>query len=794
MNRNYRVLELDKILELLAIETSSEQAAEIARGLEPATDFDEAKRRMDDTFAAYKLMASFGSPSFSGIKNIKDAVRRAESGAALSMRELLDIANTLQAVRRLREWRSGCEGAKTCLDGRFNSLAPNKYLEEKIKKSIISEEEVADDASPLLNDIRRKMRSASSSIRETLDKMVRSPGYQRFLQEPIVTIRGGRFVVPVKSEHRGDIPGLIHDTSSSGATVFIEPMAVVEANNEIRLLISKEQHEIERILMSLSAEVAGFADAIIGSYQTLVELDFIFAKARLAYKMKATEPQLTDDGRVYLKNARHPLLDQKTAVPIEIGIGDKFDTLIITGPNTGGKTVSLKTIGLLTLMAMCGLMIPADDGSVVSVFDSLYADIGDEQSIEQSLSTFSAHIKNIIGILNSAGSRSLVLLDELGAGTDPVEGAALATAIIEHLRAKGAKTVATTHYAELKAYAINTPGVENASCEFDVSTLRPTYRLLVGVPGRSNAFEISKRLGMDKALVDRARELVSSENQSLESVVVKLEEQRQALEGELDEARSMRMSAEAALKEAEQKLAEMNKMRQKEIDKAKSEAIRIIERARREAESLVVELDKIRKEKAAADFAKKSHEAKIRIKSRLKELEASIDPVVDKIEDNYTLPRPLEPGDEVIIADIDKKAVVLSPADDSGNVLVQAGIVKTRINQNNLRLVQQKSGSSVQPAGRPGAQTGGTSRASRKVQTEIDLRGMTTDEGILELDRFISDALMAGLTMVTVIHGKGTGALRSAVQEFLKNHRSVKSFRLGRYGEGESGVTIVEMV
>jgi len=791
MDRNYRVLELDKILELLSKETSCEQAAGLAKGLEPSHDLNEVKRRIADTTAAYKLMASFGSPSFGGIKNITGPLRRAEAGATLSMRELLDIAETLKVIRALKDWRSNCTGSETCLDDRFDALVPNKYLEEKITSCILSEDEVADNASSELNDIRRKMRNTALSVREKLDKLIRSPGYQKFLQEPIVTIRGGRFVVPVKSEYRGEVPGLIHDTSSSGATVFVEPMAVVQANNELRLLMSKEQLEIERILKSLSSEAGSFADAIIGSYETLVELDFIFAKARLGYKMKASEPLLTDEGRISLRKARHPLLDPKTAVPIDVGLGDEYDTLIITGPNTGGKTVSLKTIGLLTLMAMCGLMIPANDGSVVSVFESLYADIGDEQSIEQSLSTFSAHMTNIISILKSAGSRSLVLLDELGAGTDPVEGAALATAIIEHLRGKGAKIVATTHYAELKAYAINTPGVENASSEFDVATLRPTYRLLVGVPGRSNAFEISERLGIDKRLVDRARELVSSENQTLEEVVIKLEERRQALEKELEQARRMRISAEEAAKAAEQKLVEINKMREKEIEKAKSEALRIVDRARAEAESLISELDALRREKAAADFAAKSHEAKIRLRAKLKGLEESIDPVVDRIKEDYVLPRPLKPGDEVIVIDIDKKGVVLSKADSNGNVLVQAGIIKTRINQSNLRLIEQKQ--EVKAAAQPKGFKTGTSRATRDVRTEIDLRGMATDEGILELDRFISDALMSGLSQITIIHGKGTGALRAAVHKFLKSHKSVKNFRLGTYGEGETGVTIAEI-
>lgn len=792
MNRNYRVLELDKILELLADETSCDDAAALARELEPSADLWETQRRMADTSAAYMLMARFGSPSFSQIKNVTGALRRADMGASLSMRELLDIAETMRIIRSLHDWHKNCLGADTCLDDRFNALSPNKYLEEKIRAAIISEEEMSDSASPVLNDIRRKMRAASSRVREKLDKMIRSPEYQKSLQDPIVTIRGGRFVVPVKSEHRGEVPGLIHDTSSSGATVFVEPMAVVEANNELRVLLSKEQTEIERILAALSAEAGSFAVSIIEDYKILVELNFIFAKARLAYKMKASVPVLTDDRHILLRKARHPLLDQNKAVPIDVELGGKYDTLIITGPNTGGKTVTIKTIGLLTLMAMCGLMPPVGDGSIFSVFDTVYADIGDEQSIEQSLSTFSAHTTNLICILDEADDTSLVLMDELGAGTDPVEGAALATAVIERLRLKGSRIAATTHYAELKAYAINTRGVENGSCEFDVTTLRPTYRLLVGVPGRSNAFAISERLGMDSTLVNRARELVSSENQKLEDVVTKLEERRRTLESELEQARTMRASAQSAGQKAEQQLTELNRLKEKEIERAKKEARRIVERARAEAEQLISELDSLRKEKNATDFAIKAQEAKSRLRSKLRAVEDAIDPVVQKSKGHYKLPRSLKAGDDVLIADIDKKGVVLSPPDGSGNVLVQAGIIKTRVSLDNLRLLEKKA---VESAVSTSVRTikNGLSRAARSVQTEIDLRGKLTDEGILELDRFIDDALLSGIGQITVIHGKGTGAMRAAVHRHLRTHRSIKSFRLGVYGEGENGVTIVEL-
>ncbi|HIW72736.1 MAG TPA: endonuclease MutS2 [Firmicutes bacterium] len=808
MNRNHKALELDKILELLANETSCDDAAGLARALEPSADLAEARRRMADTAAAVMLMARFGSPSFGGAQNVANALRRAEAGASLSTRELLQVAETLRVIRSLHEWRAHCAGVETCLDDRFDVLTPNKYLEEKINAAILSEEEIADGASPELAAIRRKMRAASGRVREQLDKMIRSPAYQKLLQDPIVTIRGGRFVVPVKAEHRGEVAGLVHDTSASGATVFVEPMAVVEANNELRVLSSREEAEIERILAALSAEAGSFAQGIIADYRVLVELNLIFAKGRLAYKMKAAEPKLTDDGHILLRHARHPLIDPKKAVPVDVELGGGFDTLVITGPNTGGKTVTLKTLGLLSLMAMCGLMPPVDDGSSLSVFREVLADIGDEQSIEQSLSTFSAHMTNLIRILEEAGEGSLVLLDELGAGTDPVEGAALATAILERLRGQGARIAATTHYAELKAYAVHTPGVENGSCEFDVATLRPTYRLLVGTPGRSNAFAISERLGMDHALVDRARQLVSGENRRLEDVVVALEERRQNLERELAEAHAARARAEAAGQRAQAGLEELDRLREKELDKARNEARRIVERARSEAHQLMDELDELRRQKNAAEFASKAQAAKSQLRSRLRTMEEAADPVARRRQEEYTLPRPLKAGDTVRIAEIDKQGVVLAPPDDAGMVQVQAGIIKTRVPVTGLRLVDEtrtaleggavseKKGG-VRPltgAGGPARpERGVVSRARREARMEIDLRGKMTDEGILELDRFLDEALLCGLDQVTVIHGKGTGALRAAVQQHLKTHPSVKSFRLGVYGEGENGVTVVQL-
>ncbi len=793
MDRDMIALELDKVLELLAKETSCADAAQLARELVPVPYRKEAERLLDETDAACRLMAGFGSPSFGALKNTANALRRAAAGAVLSLRELLDIGETLRVIRSLAEWYAHCAGAQTVLDDRFHTLSPNKYLEDRINTTVVSEEEIADGASPLLADLRRKKRAASARIREQLDHMVRSPAYQKLLQDPIVTIRDGRFVVPVRVEHRSEVPGLVHDTSASGATVFIEPMSSVEANNELRVLESKEEAEIERILAALSAEVGSFADGIIADYTAVTELDLIFAKARLAYRMKAMRPALTDDGHILLHGARHPLLDPQKAVPINVELGGAFDTLVITGPNTGGKTVTLKTLGLLTLMVMCGLLPPVRDGSSLSVFDRVLADIGDEQSIEQSLSTFSAHMTNLIRILKEADDRTLVLTDELGAGTDPVEGAALAIAILERLRQQGARIAATTHYAELKAFALNTPGVENGSCEFDVATLRPTYRLLIGTPGRSNAFAISRRLGMDETLVDRAKELVSGDDRRLEETVVRLDERRQALERELKEARFAGEMADTHRKEAEAQLADARKKQEQVLENARAEARALVEKARNEAEQLIADLNALRREKDSADFAARTQDAQRQLRAKMRSLEEAVDPVTARPTEGYALPRPLKAGDDVRIVDIDKKGVVVTPPDKNGMTEVQAGIIRTRVPVSNLRLLD-RSGRTVQKGQKPPAvRMTLESRASRSAKSELDLRGKSVEEALYETDAFIDGAVMAGLGTVTLIHGKGTGALRAAIHAHLKGHPSVKRFRLGVYGEGETGVTVVEL-
>ncbi|MGI6255787.1 MAG: endonuclease MutS2 [Acutalibacter sp.] len=783
MDKHYRALELDKVLEMVAQECSSGDGAQLARELTPVHTAAEAQWLLQETDAAFVAMAKFGAPSFYGMKNVTNPLRRAQAGGGLGLRELLDIGGTLRTIRGLTQWWGKSENVRTALTGRFEVLAPNKYLEEKIFACIVNEEEVADNASPALANIRRKIRAASQRVREQLDKLIRSPGHQKHLQESIVTQRGGRYVVPVKAEFRGEVPGLVHDTSSSGATVFIEPMSVVELNNEIRVLRSDEQDEISRILLELSGEAGSFADSIIDSYKYAVELDLIFAKAQVAYKMKAVVPQVGEDGKIVLHAARHPLIDKNKVVPTDITLGVNFDTLIITGPNTGGKTVALKTIGLLTLMAMCGLMLPVGEGSRVSVFRHILADIGDEQSIEQSLSTFSSHMVNIIKIFEVADNSSLILLDELGAGTDPVEGAALAEAIIQELRGRGVRLACTTHYAELKAYAIQTTGVENGSCEFDVATLRPTYRLLIGVPGKSNAFAISQRLGMSQRIVDRARELVSQESNAFEQVVGRLEEDRRRMEDEFQRLRESAEKAQQNAQEAQRLKEEAEAQAKKEVERARQEASLIVQKTRQRADALVNELEELRRQKNKALSA----EQKARLRSGMKELEGAADPVHRRQDDNYKLPRPLQVGDDVLIYDIDKDATVLELPKD-GTVLVQAGIIKTRVPLENLRLMSKRQMKKKNP-GRTVTKNVSTPEGA----TSLDLRGQTVEEALMEVDSFLDRASRMHVSQVTIIHGKGTGALRAAVQQHLRRCSQVKSFRLGTYGEGESGVTIAEL-
>lgn len=791
--RDLNALELPKVLEMLAGHTACPDAREAALSLKPETSLELAQSLLNQTRDAHMLLARFGGPAFGGLKNVNNALSRADAGSILNMKELLDIASVLHVIRSIVTWRSTNSGVETVLDVYFNALSPNKFLEDAITSAIVSEEEISDNASPLLQTIRRKIRNQESNIREKLDKLIRSSGNQKFLQENIITMRNGRFVVPVKNEHRGEIAGLVHDTSSSGATVFIEPAAVVEANNEIKVLQAQERDEIERILAELSAQCGEFANTIKNSYECAVELNVIFAKAQLAYKMNASVPILNDEGIIELNKARHPLISRDKVVPVNIRLGEDFDTLVITGPNTGGKTVSIKTLGLMSLMAMCGLMLPVSDRSRVSVFERVLADIGDEQSIEQSLSTFSAHMTNIIEILKIADGKSLVLIDELGAGTDPIEGAALATSILEKLHLLGAKIGATTHYAELKSYAVDTPRVENGSCEFDVATLRPTYKLLIGVPGKSNAFAISERLGMGSDVVERAKELVDTESTRFEDVYDKLENTRKAMEEEREKAAKILADAEHMKAEAAKQKEEMASLREKEIEKARGEAARIVDGARRESYALLAEIDKLKKEqkktKDAADLARRARSA---MKRGMEALDSAADPVMNLAEDEeYILPRELKIGDSILIASLGKQAEVTSLPDKKGEVGVVAGAIKTRVHISDLRLIEKQA--SKKSAPKRNNSSNFEARSTAKAETKVDLRGMTADEAIMTLDRYIDTAYRLGISEFTVVHGKGTGVLRSSVQQYLKGNSFIKSYRLGVYGEGENGVTIVQL-
>lgn len=789
MDKNLKALELDRVLEMLAREATCDDAKELALKLKPVNDIDEAQLLLSQTEDAYSLLARFGAPSFSGLKNVNNALSRAAAGGELNTSELLAIAGTLRAVRSLYEWYGHFSSVRTNLDFFFEGITVNKYLEAKIFSVIISEDEISDKASDELFEIRRKKRVKANSIREKLDGIIHSAHYQKFLQEPIVTQRNGRYVVPVKSENRADVPGLVHDMSASGATVFIEPVSVVDANNEIKILESREREEIRRILFELSTEAGSFSESIKSSYDSAVMLNLIFAKAHLAEKMKASMPLLNKDGIIELNKARHPLLNPETVVPTDIMLGGEFDTLVITGPNTGGKTVAIKTLGLLTLMAECGLLIPAGDNSRIAVFENVLVDVGDEQSIEQSLSTFSSHIVNIIDIMKQAGDNSLVLIDELGSGTDPIEGAALAVSIIEYLRAKGARIAATTHYAELKAYALETEGVSNGSCEFDVNTLRPTYKLLIGVPGRSNAFAISERLGMDKSVVEEAKKIVGNENRSFEAVLESLEATRLELEKEKERAERAVQAADRMRSKAQSEKDKIAQLKANELEKAKREAEKIINSAKRQSSDFLLKLEQLKKEAENSNATEVARKTRREIKNRLGEMQEIIDPreLAENWDEDYKLPRPVVKGDAVIIRGIGEGEVLEVGRE---KVLVQSGIFKTRVKMGDLMLTEKKK--KPKPVSQRSVYRT-TSRADADVTTELDLRGQTVDEALMNLGLFIDKCVLNNIPEIRIIHGKGTGALRSAVTQELRHHPNIKAFRLGVYGEGENGVTIAEL-
>ena len=789
-DKSIRTLELPRVLQMLADQAVSAEAKTRALAVRPETEPEEVLRLLDQTDAARTMIGLRGSPSFSGVKPVAQALDRADRGGGLNTRELLTIADLLTAARRAKEYFNADAAEKTAIDHLFLSLHGNRYLEEKIKRCIVDEDTIADAASTELADIRRHMRAAQAKSRQILQRIISSPSYSKVLQEAIITQRDGRFVVPVKAEHKGDLPGLVHDISSMGATLFVEPMGVVQANNEYIELEAKEQKEIERILAELSAEAAAHREDIQWDYDALVHLDLIFARGQLSYKMDAVRPEVRRDGAIRLRKARHPLLDAKTAVPIDIELGDAFDTLVITGPNTGGKTVSLKTLGLLTLMAQCGLHIPAGDRSAVSVYRRVLADIGDEQSIEQNLSTFSAHMVNIVAILKEVDRQSLVLFDELGAGTDPVEGAALAIAVIQHVRAAGARVAATTHYAELKTFAMTTAGVENASCEFDVETLSPTYRLLIGIPGKSNAFAISRRMGLPEAVIEAAQVQMSGESVRFEDVLTQLEAKRQALEKREQEADRLYRQREEDARKAREFREQMERAKENARSRGEAEAKRIVRDARSAADQVFAQLDQMRKEQAKAERAANTNEARAQLRRQLNEAEEAVTKHDARQEPIPKPSRPIRVGDLVEIPGVRTPAEVVSVGKD-GTLQLKSGILKMKAKSNEVRLIEEDERAARKPSA-PVRQS-----APRQLRTsasrELDIRGLETLEAEAVVENFLSAAVMGRLETVTIIHGKGTGALRKAVHDILRRNKAVKSFRLGVYGEGESGVTVVTL-
>ena len=786
--KSLNILELPTVLEMLAAEAVTDGGREACFKLRPSADRLEVKNRLAETSAAKEMMVVRGSPSLSGIKDIRPSLSRADLGGSLNTIELLNIARVLQCARLVKGYTSDDKLGKSCIDHLFAALHANRFLEEKITGSIVGEDEIADSASSELANIRRKIRAAGARVRDCLQKIISSPSYAKVLQEPIITMRSDRFVVPVKAECKGAIPGLVHDISASGATLFIEPMAAVKANNELRELAAKEKTEIDRILAELSADCASHAEDIASDYSYLITLDGIFARAKLSYKLNGIEPELREKG-VVLRRARHPLLPKDKAVPISLELGEDFDTLIITGPNTGGKTVTLKTIGLLNVMAQCGLHIPADDGSGVPVYRHVLADIGDEQSIEQNLSTFSAHMTNIVHILGECDADSLLLFDELGAGTDPTEGAALAIAVIEHARKLGADVAATTHYAELKVYATNENGIQNASCEFDVETLSPTYRLLVGVPGKSNAFAISERLGLSKDIIDDAKARIGVQNASFEATIEKLEQTRALLERDRAETAKKLREAEESAKKAAFLRAELSVRLEKADEKARRDAERIISDARRTAEDTFAELDEMRRKMNEDEQAQEVNRARSELRRKLNESQSKVKAKQpEKPAEDKKSAREVRAGDTVEIKSMGVKAEVVDVNPD-GSLNLRAGIMNVKLKPDDVYLIEGHAAKQKKQS----VTLAGSTAPRAAVSPEIDLRGMESIEAVNAAEQYIDSAVMGKLKTVTIIHGKGTGALRAAVQQMLKRNKAVKSYRLGRFGEGESGVTIVEL-
>ncbi len=794
-SKTLSTLEFDKIISMLVDCASTEGAKARSKTLVPTNDYDLIVERQTRTEDAKRLINAKGYPSFSAEERVVSASERAYKGAVLSPLELLEIASLLRSARMVLDYINTDKPFETSLDHIFARLMPNRNLEEKITRSILSEDMIADEASPELAEIRRKIRITNNKIKDTLQSFVGGVRL-KYLQENIVTMRNGRYVVPVKSEYRNEMKGLVHDTSASGATLFVEPMSVVEANNELKSLSAAEEHEIERILCELSAECGEASSVISLDYHNITELAFCFACATLAMQMKAEKPRIVKERRMELKKARHPLIPREKVVPIDVSVGKDFDTLIITGPNTGGKTVTLKTMGLFALMAQAGLQLPALETSEIGVFDEILVDVGDEQSIEASLSTFSSHMVNVADILRRVSPRSLVLFDELGSGTDPIEGAALAIAILEKTCAEGALTAATTHYAELKAYALETPRIQNASCEFDVETLRPTYRLIVGTPGKSNAFAISEKLGISDDIIARAGKLIERDNKRFEEVIERLDTNRIEMEKERDKAEKMRSEYEAFKRNAEEELKRKIAKSEEEIQKQTLKARQILDSARASSEFIFRQLEELRKQEDKDKRNEMMHTAREEMRKRMRESESlmsGIDIRDISFDEDYKLPRPLKVGDKVFLTTISKEGVVTALADKKGMIAVTSGVLKTKVTEDKLRLLDGKVKYVDSGAKSPVNEGKVKKTVVSTFKPELDVRGMIGDDAWFVVDKYLDDAVLANIPTVRIIHGKGTGALRAALWKYFKSDKRIKSFRHGEYGEGDAGVTVITL-
>ena len=782
-------LEYNKIIEQLIEHASSFSGKELCRRLKPMTDISSIRSAQDETATAFTRIVKKGRPSFSGCNPVNDSIRRLEIGGVLGSGELLRICKLLETAGRARAYgrHDNADEMEDCLDGYFEQLNPVTILVNEIRRCVIDEDEISDDASPGLKHVRRAMNQINDKVHATLSNMVNG-SLRTYLQDPIITMRGDRYCIPVKAEYRSQVSGMIHDQSATGSTLFIEPMAVVKLNNDLKELYGQEQEEIQKVLARLSADAAEYTTEIHTCYTILRQLDFIFAKGALALDMNASQPIFNTEGRIHIREGRHPLLDKKNVVPITLTLGDTFDLLIVTGPNTGGKTVSLKTVGLFTLMGQAGLHIPALDRSELAVFHDVYADIGDEQSIEQSLSTFSSHMTNIVSFLKQVDEHSLVLFDELGAGTDPTEGAALATSILNHLHSRGIRTMATTHYSELKVYALSTPGVENASCEFDVETLRPTYRLLIGIPGKSNAFAIASRLGIPDYIIEDAKTHLTEQDESFEDILTDLETSRKTLDKERETIAAYKREIERLKMETSQKQEKLEAQRDRILREANEKAHAILEDAKETADETMRNFHKFGKANISAAEMEKERE---RLRKKMAKTRSGMTPEPAKPKKQYK-PSDFKLGESVKVLSMNLTGSVVSLPDAKGNLDVQMGILRSKVNISDLEIIDEKPNYLQKTAKRTGK---GKIKMNKSltVATEINLLGKTVDEAVAELDKYLDDASLAHLSSVRIVHGKGTGALRQGIHKYLKRQKHVKSFRLGAFGEGDAGVTIAEL-